>query len=296
MDLIQLKYFQAVAKYEHMTQAANELHIAQPSLSKVISRLEEDLGVSLFDRIGRHIKLNQFGKVFLHRVEKMFIELEEGKMEISDILENENKKITFAANNLYSFSKLLGNYIKLYPNISLHQIVGSTSKIQQQIQNGGIDFCISSPPIIGNNIECIPLIAEEIFLFVPRQHKFAKRSSINLIEAADEHFISLPEGFGLRYFTEKLCHQSGFTPNIIFESDITTSLVELVSFNLGVALLPVSERNSSIENFPIPIQITEPVCTRTIALSYVKGRYMPKATSHLIDYIVNYFKNVEHNK
>lgn len=63
MDLLQLKYFQTVAMHEHMTHAADELHVAQPSLSKAIGRLEEDLGIPLFDRIGRQIKLNQFGKV-----------------------------------------------------------------------------------------------------------------------------------------------------------------------------------------------------------------------------------------
>jgi DNA-binding transcriptional LysR family regulator len=90
MDLLQLKYFQTVARSEHMTRAAEELHISQPSLSKVISNLEEDLGVPLFERIGRQIKLSHFGKAFLSRVERIFLELEDGKRELSDMLENES--------------------------------------------------------------------------------------------------------------------------------------------------------------------------------------------------------------
>ncbi len=73
MELLQLKYFQTVARLEHMTKAAEELHIAQPSLSKTIARLEKDLGVPLFDRQGRQITLNSFGKVFLKRVERIFM-------------------------------------------------------------------------------------------------------------------------------------------------------------------------------------------------------------------------------
>jgi DNA-binding transcriptional LysR family regulator len=85
MELLQLHYFQTVARLEHMTKAAEELKIAQPSLSKTISRLEEDLGAPLFNRQGRNIRLNQFGKVFLTRVDRIFRELEEGKREIRDM-------------------------------------------------------------------------------------------------------------------------------------------------------------------------------------------------------------------
>lgn len=85
MELLQLKYFQTVARLEHMTKAAEELHIAQPSLSKTIARLEKDLGVPLFDRQGRQITLNPFGKVFLKRVERIFHELSEGEREIKDL-------------------------------------------------------------------------------------------------------------------------------------------------------------------------------------------------------------------
>lgn len=85
MELLHLKYFQIVAKHEHMTQAAEELCISQPSLSKVVNRLEEELGVPLFDRQGRNIRLNAFGKAFLKRVERVFRELEDGKKEITDM-------------------------------------------------------------------------------------------------------------------------------------------------------------------------------------------------------------------
>lgn len=79
MELQQLHYFQTVARLEHMTKAAEELRIAQPSLSKTIARLEEDLGVPLFERQHRQIKLNRFGKLFLNRVERIFMEIYEGK-------------------------------------------------------------------------------------------------------------------------------------------------------------------------------------------------------------------------
>jgi LysR family transcriptional regulator, transcription activator of glutamate synthase operon len=84
MDLLQLHYFRAVARFEHMKKAAEEFCIAQPSLSKTIHRLEKEMGVPPFDRQGRSLRLNQFGKAFLEHIGKMFRELEEGQRKVRD--------------------------------------------------------------------------------------------------------------------------------------------------------------------------------------------------------------------
>jgi DNA-binding transcriptional LysR family regulator len=85
MELLQLQYFQVVGRLEHMTDAAQSLHVTQSSLSKTIQRLEENLGVSLFDRRGRALRLNTFGRTFLARVDKALFELEQGQQEICDL-------------------------------------------------------------------------------------------------------------------------------------------------------------------------------------------------------------------
>lgn len=96
MEILQPQYFQTVARLEHMTKAAEQLQIAQPSLSKTISRLEEDLGVALFDREHRKIRLNAAGRIFLNRVERAFAELNEGRREIVELADQDQKNITLA--------------------------------------------------------------------------------------------------------------------------------------------------------------------------------------------------------
>ena len=289
MDLLQLKYFQTVARLEHITRAADELHIAQPSLSKVISRLEKDLGVCLFDHHGRQIKLNRYGRAFLHRVNRIFIELDEGKRELSDMLGENNLKVSIASNNLSLFPKLLEGYLKLYPYTSFSHTIGSTAEIQLLLEKGDVDFCISSPPIEGCDIECIPLFDEEMFLIVPQEHKLAGRGSIKLIEAATEPFISLKKGFGIRDLTEKYCHQAGFTPNIVFESDVSTKLADLVNIGMGVALHPIPPWADLPKIQLALLHIEEPVCSRTIGLSFVQDRYLLQAAKQFKSYVINYF-------
>jgi DNA-binding transcriptional LysR family regulator len=290
MELTQLKYFQTVAKYEHMSRAAAELHIAQPSLSKAISQLEQSLGACLFERQGRQIKLNKFGRVFKSHVDRILLEFEDSKRELSDMMRNQNSRVTVASNNLPAFPKLLKGFLELYPDIAFRHILGSTAKMKQQLENGKVDLCISSPPIEGPFIECKPLFTEEIFLIVPKGHKFAGRGSINLIEAANEPFISLREGFGMRDLTEKFCGQAGFTPNIVFEIDSVTKLVELVNIGFGVALHPIPRFNEIPELCPIPLQIKEPNCSRTTGISFIQNRYLPQTARQFKDYIIDYFE------
>lgn len=96
MEFLQLQYFQAVARHEHMTNTAKELNVSQPSLSNSIQRLEKNLGVPLFERQGRNIKLNEFGKTYLQRVEQAFMELEEGQRELTDMAGLEHGVISIA--------------------------------------------------------------------------------------------------------------------------------------------------------------------------------------------------------
>lgn len=293
MDLLQLKYFQVVAKYEHMAHAAEELHIAQPTLSKAISRLEGDLGVYLFDRRGRKIRLNEFGTVFLARVNRIFTELEEGKQELADMAEYQCLNISVALNIPSLLPYLLKGFLSKYPKLNLRTEIGSTNEMKNKLEDSTVDFCISSPPITGENIESVPLLTEEIFLNVPEGHRLADRKEIDLCEATGESFITFKKDYGIRNLTESFCRQAGFAPNIVYEGDITDSLTDLVNIGLGVALLPATHHWSpALINPPIYVHIRRPVCERAIGISYVRDRYLPKAARKFKDYVIEYFEEI----
>ena len=238
MDLLQLKYFQVVAQLEHMTRAAEQLAIAQPSLSQSIAKLEEDLGVPLFERQGRRIRLNQFGKVFLKRVERVFLELEEAKREISDLAGLEQGLITLAVASTQPLPDLLSAFLAQYPHVRFRLFQQhSLTTVVQQLERGEIDLCISSPPIEQPGITWVPLMTEEIFLLVSNKHPLANRGTIRLIEAANEPFVSLKAGHRLRDITDNLCKQAGFVPTIAFEGDETATIRGLVTAGLGVTFM-----------------------------------------------------------
>lgn len=290
MELTQLKYFEIVAKHEHITRAADELHIAQPSLSKVIARLEEELGVPLFDRQGRNIRLNSFGKAFQKRVERVFLELENGRRELADMSGLEQGKISLALTSLSLLPRILEGFLAVHPNVSFRQVIASTLEMKRQLEEGVIDLCISSPPIEGPGIVSTPLVTEEIFLAVPKGHRLVGRESIDLSEVAGESFISMKQGYGFRDITDEFCRQAGFTPNIVFEGDVASMLSSLVNAGLGITFMPSPRLRDFSVQLPVLLHIDRPACYRTIGLAYLEGHFLSGAAREFCRYVTGYFK------
>lgn len=297
MDILQLRYFQVVAQHEHMTRAAEELRIAQPSLSQAVARLEEDLGVPLFDRQGRRIRLNQFGKAFLRRVERAFAELEEGRKEITDLAGLEQGSISLALASTQFLPELLSAFLAYHPRVRFRLFQQhALSTVIQQLERGEIDLCISSPPIEQAGIACIPLMTEEIFLLVPAEHILATRKSIHLSEAANEAFISLKPGHGLRDLTDDFCRRAGFTPNVAFEGDETATVRGLVTAGLGVTFATALALKGLAERTMVSLRIEEPVCQRTIGLAWLEERYLSVAALHFKQFVIDYFTQLGQQK
>ncbi|TMU85104.1 LysR family transcriptional regulator [Bacillus sp. BHET2] len=294
MELLQLHYFQTVARLEHMTRAAEELRIAQPSLSKTISRLEEDLGVPLFERQNRQIKLNHFGKLFLNRVERVFMEINEGKREILEGMKVEEHTIRMAVTIPRVLPDLIGAFLKDNPHVRFQQFVHSMTEMKKQLKNGEIDFCISSIPL-GEDEDIVwePLMTEEIFLIVPPGHRFEDRDEIDLIEVKDEPFISMNTGYGLRSLTDEFCLKAGFSPVISFEGDEPGVIGDLVRQGLGIAFIPAISWMNRRNPFPHKIRIKNPTCQRTIGLGWSKRRHFTKTAKQFHPFMINYFNTID---
>lgn len=289
MDLLQLRYFRTVARLEHMTQAAQELYISQSSLSKTIAHLEHELGVSLFDRQGRQIRLNQYGKAFLRRVEQVFAALDDGERELADLAQGEQGRVALASMNVYLFPGLLHAFLERHPGISMRLFGNPRQETLAQLERGEVDLSISSPPIERTGIEQVSLMMEEILLAVPPGHWLAKRENVRLSEVAREPFLALKPGYHLRELTDTFCRQAGFTPSIVFEGDEPVALLHLVKAGLGIACLPALVWKSVPEVAVVRVPIEEPRCQRELLLLWSKERYLSVAAREFRDFLIAYF-------
>lgn len=290
MELLQLQYFQTVARLENMTRAAEELRIAQPSLSKTISRLEEQVGVPLFERQGKRIRLNQFGSVFLKRVDRCLHELEDGRREIMDLAGREAGSVSVGSATAKLLPNLIREYLTGSPRVKfrLFQVM-QHSELQKQLVHGDIDFSISSLPLVQEGIRCEPLIQEEIYLAVPNGHRLAQRKSIKLREIGEDPLINYTAECGLREIMNRLCEEAEFSPNIAFECTTNEITCGLVEAGLGLAFIPEYLWNTENAKPLVQLRIQEPVCRRSIWLSWREDRYLSKAACQFRDFVFDYF-------
>jgi DNA-binding transcriptional LysR family regulator len=291
MEFLQLQYFRVVARLEHMTNAAKELNVSQPSLSNSIQRLEKTLGVPLFERQGRNLKLNEFGKTYLRRVEQAFLELDEGQHELTDMAGLEHGVISIAVTLPYVLPTLLKEFLTLHPHVRIIQRqLGSALEMRNDLESAVIDFCISSTPVTGPDIEWLTLAEEELCLTVPKNHRFANRESISLIEAAGENFISLSSRHNFREITDGFCRQAGFEPRITFELEEVSAIQTLVEMGLGVTFtlpLALSRRTKNLEI--VQIKITDPLCQRTFGIAWSRKHFLSQAAIHFQQFAVDFF-------
>ena len=296
MDLQQLRYFQVVARLEHMRQAADELVIAQPALSRAIARLEIELGVPLFNRVGRQLQLNQFGRAYLQRVDQIFNVLEAGQREINDLAGPESGQVGLAALHTIGaqlLPELISVYRQQHPNVTFRLFQNGSRTMHSQLERSDVDLCITSHLPEQQGLGWIELMTEEIFLAVPSQHRLASRSRIHLNEVAPEAFVSLKLGYSLREQTDQLCRQVGFEPKVAFEGDELTVVRGLVAKGLGIGFIPALAWRCIDDLVPVKLRIIEPRCQRIIGVAWREDHYLSSAARLFRQFLTDYFPQLE---
>ncbi|WP_168123211.1 LysR family transcriptional regulator [Paenibacillus sp. HB172176] len=293
MEWQQIQYFQAAAELQHMTKAAERLSISQPALSRSIGKLEEELGVPLFDRQGRSIVLNAFGRSFHGHASRIMQEMEEARRDIEAMKDPQRGEISL------SFLKSLGirfvpnmaeRFLNRYPHVDFKFYQSSTSMMLQQLKDGEIDFCLSSMTNTPPEIQWMPLWNEEMFIVVHPEHPLATRDSdsVSLTELIDQKFIALRPGYGSRAIFDEMLGSIGETPKIAFESDEVVSLLGFVSANLGIALLP---RISGLNMEGVAtLSISDYSCNRVIGLAWRKDKYYPPIAAAFKKFLIEEYK------
>ncbi|WP_219836916.1 LysR family transcriptional regulator [Paenibacillus sp. R14(2021)] len=290
MELLQLHYFIAVARLEHMTEAARSLHVTQSSLSKTIQRLEDDLGVPLFDRTGRKLRLNEFGTRFLRRAERALFELEQGKLELSDLSSPDHGTLELGVTSASLLPVILRKFRNKRPNIHFHVQMLSTQEMVTLLERGEVDFCLSSPPIDKDDIGCQVVYIDPILVAVPKEHRLANRTSVSLAELKDEWFVGVKVGFGTRDLMDAVCRSVGITPNYVYEGDEPARLIYLVEAGIGIAFIPSTARNYRVDIKYLEIETHEVV--REIALLWHKSRYISRVAQEFREVVLEYFEEI----
>lgn len=266
-----LAQFATVAKEEHLTRAARELAMPQSTLSRSIARLEADLGVSLLARHGRTVSLTPAGRAFAESVERALGEVERAAESVRSDADPQSGKVAFGFLHTMgpeTVPELIREFRADYPRVRFSLVQSYGEDMIERMREGELDLCLTSPVPEAADLETRRLAEQRLLLVVPADHRLAARSRVRLAEAADEPFVTLEPGYGLRRLTESLCRQAGFTPRIAFEGEEPETLRGLVAAGLGVALLPPpTVARPGVRE----LTVTEPRAVREIGVAWVAG-------------------------
>ncbi|RID89071.1 LysR family transcriptional regulator [Peribacillus asahii] len=290
MEWQQLEYFRVVAKIEHFRKSAELLAISQPALSRSIHKLEEELGVTLFERTGRSVQLNKFGRLFLKRVENGLNEISIGIQEINQLKNPYTGNVSLAFLQTLGITilpEIISNFNKQYPHVEIQLYQNKTLNSIQQLLNREVDLCLISSFEENPNITWHPLMDEELFLYVPANHRFASKSSVVLSELSDDNFIGFKKGLGMRGVINNFCEKAGFTPRIKFEGEDVSTLAGLVSSGLGVTIIPAFHGISSDKIKQI--SISEPYCHREIGIAWLNEHTLSPSADLFRTFVIELF-------
>lgn len=282
-----LRHFVAVGRTQHVTRAAEAVGVPQPTLSRSIARLEADLGIALFVRSGRALRLSRAGALLLEHAERALGELETGLRAVSGETSPDSGRVAFGFLHTLggtAVPRLLREFRESHPGVRFELVQRGSDVLLELLRAGAIDLCLTSPLPQEPGLATRALQKQRLHLVVPRDHPLASRRRLRLAEAAEERFVGLERGYGLRATTDAWCRDAGFVPRLAFEGEEIDTVRGLVAAGLGVALLPPDPTGAPWE--VVEVAVVQPRPTRTIGLVWRRGPGEPPAVRAFRDTVL----------
>lgn len=288
MDLVQLKYFQAVARTGNITKAARELYITQPNLSKSIARLEAELEVPLFEHRKGRVELNDYGRMFLSSVDIAFAQLNSGVQNVRRMYEVDQNILSLACNISAYLPDILPRFCAKYSDIGIRQIDSSTQDMIEHLLDRSVTMGISYEEVNHESLVFEKLSEAEYVLAVNLDNPLSQKDVVSVQELKEETFICDLTRMGLEHL-RNLCKEHGFTPKINFEVQSTDLIYKLLDGNLGVAVIPIGMACHILEWNPNNniklLRIKENLKPVIIGVAYHKAFRFTKAATMFLNYI-----------
>lgn len=296
-----MEYVYAVYKEKSFSKAAEKLYISQPSLSANVKREELSIGYPIFDRSTKPIGLTEPGKHYIETAEKIMTLQNEFAEFINDWGNLRNGKLVLGGSSLYSswiLPLLIHDFSKKYPLIDISLIESTTPKLEKMLLNWDIDLLLDNLEMDENIYERCLYQTEHLVLAVPRSFKinalleeyqiseesirdlsFLEDSVpfVDLSNFSQESFILLKSGNATRKQAVELCHEHGFNPNILYETEQVLTAYNVTCSGMGISFIS-DTLIYSIPTFPniVFYKLDPKKCERTLNFYWKKGRYFNK--------------------
>ncbi|KYD07628.1 cidABC operon transcriptional activator CidR [Heyndrickxia sporothermodurans] len=286
MDIKHLQYFLEVAKYNSFSLAAEHLYITQPTISKMIKNLEEELGVSLFDRSRKKLTLTDAGEIILEQAKLIDNAFHNLETELNNLLGLNKGHIRIGIPPIFDAQfllQLIGLFHEKYPGITFQLSEDGSKKIEEDVNNNLLDVGVVVLPTNSELFHQFPFMEEDLKLILHPSHPLAEKSKVELKELAGESFILFNKDFALHDRIIFACNSVGFNPHIISKSSQWAFIEEMVSWKLGVSLLPESLCRHLSKNVKA-VTVVNPSIRWELAIIWNKNQYLSFAAREWLQF------------
>lgn len=285
MELRQLEYFMEVCKELNFTRASENLNVSQPSLSQQIKSLEVELGIPLFDRIGKKIAITEAGNILLTHCYRVFHELDQVEAALNDLnglMRGELSVGTILTEEMTLLPSIIMKFKQLYPSIKLSVEGLRTEDIRDKLLENELDLGIVFLPIETEEFETIPLFTDTLSLVVPLTHPLAEEEEVEFKQLDHKDMILFPEDFYIRRIIDDSSEKMGVTLRPVLEMTTIESITEMAAQGLGAAILPSTYVDSIQKTELKQVKLKNPVLNMTIGVAYRKDKFVCAATKAFI--------------
>jgi LysR family hydrogen peroxide-inducible transcriptional activator len=285
MELHQLRYFLAVARTRNFSRAAEQCHVAQPSLSQQIMKLEGELEERLFERTKREVSLTPAGELFRQHAERVIEALEQAKDSVRDVRGLMHGRVVLGALPTiapYYLPKRMRKFAAQYPGVELVVHEDTTAQLVQAVLAKEIDLALVSLPVERRGLVAEEFFREPLLAALPAKHRLARRSGLKLEDLECEAFILMKEGHCLAGQALQFCRLKGFAPRVSFRSAQIETVLAFVAAGSGVSMVPGMARGQ-----PGRDVVYRPIAgvTRSIGIIYREGRPLSRAAQAVAEFL-----------
>lgn len=296
MEIQQIKYFMEVARSKSYTQAAMQLFVTQPMLTRVIKHLEAELGVKLIERTSKYFRLTDAGELFYQKAEQFLLEYDDLFHSIEDMrsgrVGNVRLSIPSVLLDIY-FPSILSQFKLEQPGVDISVTEEGSKAVANAVASGRADLGLAMLPLEEQDHFDVKVLVHDVCqLAVNRSHPFAQLPSVHIRELERESILTFSETATLHDVFVRLCIKYGFTPRIAYKSLTHGFISSMIAMNqcVGVLPLPIIQQGLTEDLVTVPLL---PVIPWDIAIIRRRKGYRSYASSKLYEFICDYFSRLE---
>lgn len=279
MDIRQLRMLVEVVRHDGFSAAAEAVFATQPTISKAIRQLEDELGEVLLQRSRNGVRLTPAGQIVYRRALALLGEREDMLRELEELRDLHRGELHLGLASLGSdilFAPVFARFRQLYPQIDLRVLERGSEALEESLRAGEIELAASLLPV-ADDLDWQPVRTEPLVALLPRQHPLAGSASLQLQDLADVPFVLFEKGFLLNRHIIQACQARGFSPREVTRSGQPDFIVALVAAGLGVALLPRMIANARPRADVVIVPLEEPELDWKMVLAWRRGGYLSAA-------------------